>query len=206
MKCTAHKTDGTPCKAWAIKGANVCRVHGGSLKRVKAAAARRVQEQKLRKAAERTLGGPVDVSPTEALLDEIRWTAGHVKWLRERVQDLEEAQLTWGTTRTEQSADDSKTIQTASPSVVYDLYARERTHLVNVTAAALKAGVEERRVRLAEQQGDLITQVIRTALDGIHRRLTTAGMSGALDAAWRDAITTEVPQALRAIGNAQETP
>lgn len=29
MKCTAHKTDGTPCNAYAIKGKDVCRVHGG---------------------------------------------------------------------------------------------------------------------------------------------------------------------------------
>lgn len=30
MNCTAHKQDGTPCKAPAIKGTNVCRVHGGA--------------------------------------------------------------------------------------------------------------------------------------------------------------------------------
>lgn len=204
MKCTARKTDGTPCNAWAIKGANVCRVHGGSLKRVKAAAARRVQEQKLRKAAERTLGGPVDVSPTEALLEEIRWTAGHVQWLRERVQDLEEAQLTWGTTRTEESTGDSKTIQQATPSVVYDLYARERNHLVNVTAAALRAGVEERRVRLAEQQGDLVVAVLRSALDAILTALTAAGLTDQLTAVWHDTVATAVPHALRQI--TQETP
>ena len=29
MKCTAHKTDGTPCNAYAMKGKDVCRVHGG---------------------------------------------------------------------------------------------------------------------------------------------------------------------------------
>lgn len=30
MKCTAHKTNGTPCNAPAMKGTTVCRVHGGA--------------------------------------------------------------------------------------------------------------------------------------------------------------------------------
>lgn len=28
MKCTAHKTNGEPCRAWAVIGRTVCRVHG----------------------------------------------------------------------------------------------------------------------------------------------------------------------------------
>ena len=41
IRCTAHKTDGTPCGAWAIHGATVCRVHGGSAPQVKKAAEKR---------------------------------------------------------------------------------------------------------------------------------------------------------------------
>lgn len=41
MKCSAHKTSGDPCKAYAIKGGTVCRVHGGSAPQVKAKAAER---------------------------------------------------------------------------------------------------------------------------------------------------------------------
>jgi len=44
MKCSAKRTDGNPCKAPAIRGATVCRVHGGSAPQVKKAAARRVLE------------------------------------------------------------------------------------------------------------------------------------------------------------------
>lgn len=43
VRCTARKRNGEPCKAMAARGANVCRVHGGSAPQVKAAAQRRLQ-------------------------------------------------------------------------------------------------------------------------------------------------------------------
>lgn len=42
MKCSAHRTNGDPCSAWAIKGSNVCRTHGGSAPQVKRKAAERI--------------------------------------------------------------------------------------------------------------------------------------------------------------------
>jgi hypothetical protein len=42
--CKAHKTNGEPCKAPAMKGQMVCRVHGGSSPQAKSAALRRLQE------------------------------------------------------------------------------------------------------------------------------------------------------------------
>lgn len=41
--CTAHRTNGTPCRAWAIRGGRVCVVHGGAASQVKAAAAERLR-------------------------------------------------------------------------------------------------------------------------------------------------------------------
>jgi hypothetical protein len=68
---------------------------------VKAAAERRVAEAAARETmakAVRTLGLPIDVDPGKALLDEIHWTAGHVAWLRYKVQELETVdRLTRGT-------------------------------------------------------------------------------------------------------------
>lgn len=204
--CRAHKGDGSPCGQIAAKGATVCRYHGGRAPQVQAAAARRLEEQRAEEAV-RTLGLPLDISPTEALLEEVRWTAGHVQWLRAKVQELEDGALVWGTSRTETeggaalvigldrggvsdvtSAPSTKTVQTAGPSIWYDLYERERKHLVNVCAAALKAGVEERRVRLAEQQGDLVALVIRRILDDLHLTPEQAGR-----------VSEIVPRHLRAI-------
>lgn len=44
MICSAHKTNGQPCKAKAIKGGTVCRVHGGSAPQVRAKAKQRLLE------------------------------------------------------------------------------------------------------------------------------------------------------------------
>lgn len=44
VRCTARKQNGEPCRAKAARGANVCRVHGGSAPQVKAAAKRRLDQ------------------------------------------------------------------------------------------------------------------------------------------------------------------
>lgn len=208
MKCTARKSNGEPCKNWAVKGATVCRNHGGSAPQVRAAAARRREQEAAQKAVA-TLGLPVDISPTEALLEEVRWTAGHVQWLRGRVQELDTVpvvhdvhgdpvepaeghDLVWGTTKVKTGGDDAGTTQEATPSVWYELYERERKHLVTVCAAALKAGVEERRVRLAEQQGELVATVIRRILDALD-----------LTPAQQARVPEVVPAQLRALAGGQ---
>lgn len=152
-RCTGHrKSDGAPCGGQKVCGTDVCRMHGGSAKQVRAAGARRLADEEARRAVA-TYGLPVDIDPGDALLEEVRWTAGHVQWLRAAVQGLE----------TEQQAAAGGGFGGPHPYVV--LYQRERQHLVAVAAAALKAGIEERRVRLAEQQGELIAGVIRQLLD-----------------------------------------
>ena len=175
QRCTAKaKSTGVQCARYAIEGASTCRVHGSGSRKAKAAAARRVEEAKAAEAAERavtTLGLSRDVSPSEALLEEVRWTAGHVDWLRDRVREVERDELVWGKTKWKQtdSADGpiEETVEGATPSVWYDLYEKERKHLVAVCTAALRAGVEERRVRLAEAQGAQVAEVIRAILDDL---------------------------------------
>lgn len=196
MKCTARRTNGEPCNAWAIKGGTVCRSHGGSIKHVRDAANRRLAEQEAAKTVA-TLGARLDITPSEALLEEVQWTAGHVAWLRAKVQDLNRdddggggGDLTWGITRMETGLVD-KTIEEAKPSIWYTLYAQERDRLITATTAALKAGVEERRVHLAEQQGQLIATVIHRILDALHLTPDQAAL-----------VPTVVPRALRQITGA----
>lgn len=207
--CTGHissgERKGQPCRKPCRPG-EVCTAHGGRAPQVKAAQERRRQEAQAA-AVVATLGLPVDISPTDALLQEVQWTAGHVQWLRRKVQELENGEivsgpgsddaatrhpLVWGTTRrTEKRATESPgtdTVESAAPSIWYELYAKERTHLVAVSTAALRAGVEERRVRLAEQQGDLVAEVIRRILDALN--LTDEQQA---------LVPTIVPQQLRLI-------
>ena len=95
------KQAGKTCTLTPAEGAKRCWRHGGSSPQAKKAAERRVAEEKARVELERgvrTLGLPVDIDPGKALLDEIHWTAGHVQWLREKVQELDTVDtLTRGT-------------------------------------------------------------------------------------------------------------
>lgn len=180
--CAGHTRAGNACRNKPMHFQHVCRMHGGATPvAVKAAKAREQRAAALEAVA--TYGLPVDISPTEALLEEVRWTAGHVQWLRARVQELETA-LVWGVTRTETemggslrvdlddrgdvesvaAAPADKIVRTAGANIWLELYDRERKHLVGVCSAAIKAGVEERRVRLAESQGELVAGAIRAIL------------------------------------------
>lgn len=190
MKCTAHRTDGEPCKAWAIKGATVCRVHGGSRKGLRAAAARNIAEEKARKALV-LLAEPVDIDPAQALIELVQWTAGEVRYWRAEVARIAEespASLTWGKTREKTGGDDRGVTEEATRPVAYTMLTDAQDRLAKFAAAALRAGVEERRVRLAEDQGALVAQVIRRILD----RLDLA--------AWQaELVPTVVPEELRAL-------
>jgi hypothetical protein len=52
-------------------------------------------------------------------------------------------------------------------SIWISMYQVERKHLADISTACLKAGIEERRVQLAEQQGQLIADVIRGVLSDL---------------------------------------
>lgn len=167
MKCTAHRSNGEPCNNWAIKGAEVCRNHGGSAPRVKAAAARRTAEAK---AAEkmRLFAAPVEIDPAQALLELVQWTAGEVRYWRAEVHRISEDDpdnLTWGKTREKSGGDDFGTTEEAGPPVAYRMLESAQDRLAKYAAAALRAGVEERRVRLAEDQGAAVAGVIRRILE-----------------------------------------
>ena len=126
-----------------------------------------IAEAAARKAVE-TYGLPRDISPTDALLEEVRYSAGHVAWLRAKVAELEAADLVWGVTEeVDKQASEfagTDTTRAAAVNVWLDLYFRERKHLLDLTKTAISVGIEERRVRLAEAQGALMNDVIRRIL------------------------------------------
>jgi hypothetical protein len=42
VRCTAHRSNGQPCRAWSVHGASVCVAHGGAARQVRRAGLRRV--------------------------------------------------------------------------------------------------------------------------------------------------------------------
>lgn len=111
-----------------------------------------------------------DVDPAEILLREIRRTAGHVEWLRDNLQQSDPEMFVrslWlqhrqsGYVRdTEIDIDD----WSQAGAMWIELYMTERRHLAAICRTALAAGIEERRVRLAERQAERIGEAIKGML------------------------------------------
>lgn len=168
-KCGAKKKQGEGTCArpagWGTDhaGTGQCKLHGGRMPNNRIAA----MNEQARKAVE-TYGLPRDISPTDALLEEVRYSAGHVAWLRAKVAEIEADDLVWGKTEeVDKNASEfagTDTTHAAAVNVWLDLYFRERKHLLDLTKTAISVGIEERRVRLAEAQGSLMNDVIRRIL------------------------------------------
>lgn len=137
-----------------------------------------------------TYGLPVDIDPGAALLEEVTRTAGHVRWLASIVADLDPELLVWGDkqeqhqegTTAEGPVNVTTRVQAAGVSVWLDLYLRERDHLRRVCSDALKAGVRERQIQLAEQAGERAGTWLRATLatleldDDVMRRVMAEGV------------------------------
>jgi hypothetical protein len=166
-KCSGKRSNGEPCTKWPMKGQRVCNTHGGSSPQAKAAAERRLQMVGAEQAVA-TFGLPREIDPRDALLEEIYRTAGAVDWLHQQVVKLEAEQITWGKAEeVEKQAGEFPGVDVtykAAVNVWVELWQNERKHLVNVSKAAIAAGLEERKVRLAEQQGAMLASVIKNIL------------------------------------------
>jgi hypothetical protein len=118
-----------------------------------------------------TYGGPVEIGPEEALLQELYRTAGHVAYLSRRVAELDEDELVWGVVEeTDRPPGDRamggvETKRKAVPHALLVLYQKERDHLAKVSKAALDAGVSERVVRVYEQIAASYVEVLERVLD-----------------------------------------
>jgi|SRR5690554_3128654 len=159
---------GEPCRrpaGWGTSHAGIgrCKLHGGSTPdHVKHAAVERAKQ------AVAKLNLRREVDPHIALLDEVYRAAGVVAWLDEKVRSLQETEMVWGVTeQVEKTAGEFPGIDTTSAAdlnVWIKWWQQERAQLARVAKMALDAGVEERRVKLAEQQGALLADVIRRIL------------------------------------------
>lgn len=188
QRCTGtNKESGERCLRYHAPGGKVCAMHGGNAKQVRSKAGERTAAEKVKNLVA-TYGLPVEITPEQAILDEVHRTAGHVAWLQQQVHALTEGELVWGITRVKEGGEDRGTTEEAVPHALLKLYHEERDRLVRVCAAALKAGIEERRVKLAERDGALVAEAIRAILADLK-----------LDAAQRALVSTIVPQHLRAL-------
>lgn len=93
--------------------------------------------------------------PHDALMQEISRTAGIIKWIEAHMEEMRDGGMTEDAILTQFSK-----VNGFVPNVWMELYSRERDHLVKTCVAAIKAGVAERRIQIAEQQGQLIVAMM----------------------------------------------
>lgn len=170
--CGAQRRQGegtcTQTAGWGTStpGFGRCKLHGGKTPSHVAAAAKAIAAR-----AVATYGLPIEIDPRDALLAEVHRTAGAVAYLAERVRGLSEEELIWGVTEeTEQGATEFPGVNVkreAKPNIWRQMLLEERKHLVDVCRVAVAAGIEERRIRLAESLGGQLAAMLRAVLEDV---------------------------------------
>ena len=157
MICTAHRTNGDPCRAWAIRGATVCRVHGGSIPAVRAKAARTLAEA----AATRTIRGmPIQPlgNPITALTEVVAEVLTFKTYLAGRVDELSSL-----------SAFDEKGSEQVR--AILGAYERGLDRSATWLTAIARLNLDDRLVRVTEATQAMVLRAIDAAL-------TDAGVAG----------------------------
>ena len=157
-KCGATtKQTGEPCgkdAGWGTPSTTgYCRLHGGNTP-----TQRQWVQNREAAAAVVSYGLSREIDPHTALLEELHRTAGHVAWLGMRVAALEEEKMSAPV------GGGQGGFPSIEPHVWIRLYQEERRHLASVAKDCVKVGIEERRVHLAERQGEMIAEVLRGVL------------------------------------------
>jgi hypothetical protein len=171
---TRPERRGKACHGIPMRGQKVCKSHGGKSAQALAAAEQRTQQAEAAKILH-AFGERVDVDPAEELLDLICHTAGYVRFIRTRVNQLTVDAMTWGITKetdggvvvgTGPKAElvaDTTTTRETKPNVWIQMLDHWTDKLARLIVEALKLNLDERRVRLAERQGDAMMRI----LDGV---------------------------------------
>ena len=159
--CGWMRDDGTPCErraGWNTDhlGAGRCSHHKGKTR------------QGLFKGAwlmAHGLARKLNVTPWEALLEEVRRTAGAVAWLQLKVGETEDDEQLLIDSQAEDELGMPAGLQPMRP--WYRMYVAERQWLGRVSKMALDAGVAERMVAQMELEGQEIARVISATLDAL---------------------------------------
>ena len=127
------------------------------------------------------MGQPLPVDPGDALLQCIQIAAGEVQYASLRIAELDDDQAVVEQRQVKtrplsegKDGEDPHTIVeevTTSTTAELHIWIRVRQQamdrLVNYSSVAIKAGLEERRVKIAEQTGQLIAQAVRGILEDL---------------------------------------
>lgn len=152
-------------KGWGTDhpGFGTCKLHGG-----KAPGHRVKAQREMAAAASATYGLPIVIDAHTALLQEIHRTQGHVTWLGAVVATIDQDGLVWGLSEDVVGGKNHGKTFKAAPNIWLALYQTERKHLASVSAAAIKAGIDERRLELEKSQSTAISTAFFAMLDALN--------------------------------------
>ena len=152
-RCGARRVDGGTCMRWALRGGKRCKIHGSGSAIAKNAADHRMAEGKVARDAA-SYGLPITIDPSDAFIQELARTEGHVEWLSERIQETPQGDLIWGVIKKisrygveDENSWDEEEVGTLAH-IWLALYFRERQHLIKIADAMIKNGLTEMQLRL----------------------------------------------------------
>ncbi len=202
-------------------GFGYCKFHGGNTPAGKKAGAKAVGRALIATHraeiinAERTGGHREDpynnITPEEALLEEVRRSVAMVRWMEERIGMWELPSLSELTDNPSAGGGEMETADGLGglPKLMAEtmkgtplatdahswliLYREERGHMIRVSKLAIDSGIQERMVRIAEQQGQMLTIAIKAVLASLN--LTPEQMLQ---------VPTIVPDILRQVATNQQ--
>lgn len=213
-QCSAHKKNGDQCTRHAMTGLSVCQMHGGSSPRN-----RQVHYRALA-LSQWKLGDATD-DPTETLLRQITQTRQRCDYYAELLYRQQDEAQDNQAPSTVDSDDDGDVAINRGPRIpkwlagmigfkyaaagkdgyiyaseegiraMVELEFRERKLLTDQCKAAIAAGLSERVVALAEQQGAMLVQAIKL--------MVASALDAGMPEQWADIIYDSAPGALREI-------
>lgn len=160
-RCIVIKSNGKQCGQPAYLDLRRCEFHSGRVAMENAAT---------REGLKIMFGDSIEIHPAEALVQLVRFKAGEVSYWRSKVLELEELGLGIIATDVVREVDGpmGPTITTETrPHPWYEMLRVAERDLATYCSTALRAGVEERQVRIAELMGAQILEVIEQVLDSL---------------------------------------
>lgn len=193
-RCSATTKAGLKCSNPSMVGLTVCRSHGGAQRTAVEKSEKAKVVKDLADHARPIAYDDLRANPINALLDEQRWTLGRIDYLRSRIGELEQEELTWERVAVEieqigasDTPGRNKKVRWESRvNTLLELEARERKHLMEISRLMLAVGFESAKMQM---HAGLKTATVDLILDAVSRlgidpeaEGTKAAIRGALSA------------------------
>lgn len=187
---------GEPCTRQALVGMDVCHAHGPN-KAARAKARERIEREKAEKTMAKYVTRVDDADPGEVLLDLICEGFGTVKFYRAQRDALDLDEFTWG--RTKEVDGDVvvgngplaslqnavSTTSEAKPNIWVVLLREAEKDLAGYCVDALKVGLKQREIDIAERAADQALPVLKAFVAAMGLELSDPAVVTAFKSSFR---------------------